>query len=62
MRKCVVVERASSFYTCGHMSLSIILLDRENSVNKLIKVKLVFSKWRHIITPWFFQFELVILR
>ena len=44
------------------MWLSSILLDRGNGVDRVIKVKLVFSKWRDNITSWYSQFELVILK
>ena len=42
--------------------LSSILLDRDNSVDRVTKVKLVFSVWRDNITSWYSQFKLVVLK
>ena len=39
-----------------------IILVRDNSVNRVTKVKLVFSVWRDNITSWYSQFKLVILK
>ena len=41
---------------------SSILLDKDSSFDRVIKVKLVFSKWRDNITSLYSQFELVILK
>ena len=40
---------------------SSILLDRDSSVDRVTKVKLVFSMWRDNITSLYSQFKLVIL-
>ena len=49
-------------FLLADMWFSIILLDRDSSVDKVTKVKLVFSMWRDYITSWYSQFKLVILK